>query len=384
MNVLILDVSGKVPTYDKALYSSISGINKIDTVCLSTPYMSLCNQEHVLHLYRFVPFSRASSTSILKRLIKAVEVFCNYIKCSQYIKSNKVDVLHLQWLPFLEINEIEYFILKLLKRKNTNLKIILTIHNIFPHNSLAPFKAKYVKRFNKVSDYINHYIVHTQSSLNEFINTFDALEKDVTVIKHGVFSPDIIPPRTRKVARYRLLMFGNQENYKGTDLFIKAAKELLKNKDLPLEFRVVGKMSSDILNVFKDTDIYANKCISWRNDYISDSELYQEIVDSDALVYPYRKISQSGALLLGLNFKKTIILSDLPSFKETMENYPNDLFFKTGDYEDLIRAIMSYINMCDEQKIMLYDTLNQICKMNSWQMAGQKTLHLYHTVFPDN
>lgn len=62
----------------------------------------------------------------------------------------------------------------------------------------------------------------------------------------------------------------------------------------------------------------------WMPYFVAEQKLDYEINESDVIILPYRSISQSGVLLLSLYFKKPIITSDLPSFKETLKGYRDE------------------------------------------------------------
>ena len=92
---------------------------------------------------------------------------------------------------------------------------------------------------------------------------------------------------------------------------------------------------------------------------------------------PYRAISQSGVLLLSINFGKLIICSDLPSFMETMRGEDGNeldgcLFFKNEDSVSLRDLLVRYIDQTiDENAIR--ERVQHLKK--SWALR--------HTIFMD-
>lgn len=376
MKVISLDISGKVFKYDNALYDAI--IKECgdgdELVCL-TPYRAVSTLSNLCYnLYCFVPQRKASSYSLKKRICKAVEGLLNYICLGRMISSFRPDILHMQWLPFLEFCGIEGLFLKWYKWINPNLKIILTIHNIYPHNSSERQKQSYRKRFIKIAPFINMFIVHTKISACELITEFGISMENISVIKHGAFVSEFIPTKSRKPdAKCRLLMFGYQSYYKGTDLLLDAVERLPQNLQKQIVVKIVGKISGDILAKINKY----HKNIVWENTFLPDDELSQEIVNADVLVYPYRKISQSGALLLGLSFKKPIIVSNLPSFVETLDNYPLEMFFRAGDVNSLKETIENYLSFDDAFRQHLVDILSKIKDNNSWEMSAKETYLMY-------
>lgn len=384
MKILNIDITGKVSVYDDSLYESILAEDKDnnDILCL-TPFKSYCSKENNgTKLSCFVPEGKTYSKGVKKRLFKILEAFVNYARTFFIIKKNSPNVLHLQWLPFLEFCSIEYYILRLFKLIRKNMKIVLTVHNIYPHDLSSCKKIKFQNRFKKIVPLIDGFIVHTNSSIDNLEFEFGIPNNRISVIKHGAFIPHNIPIRKRQLDnRTRFLMFGTQSLYKGTDMLLNAIDSLPNNIVSNIELHIVGLASNDIAKMIQ---CHHNKNVNWINEYVTDDILYQEIVDSDVLVFPYRNISQSGALLLGLSFQKPIIVSDLPSFTETLKGYNKDMFFKTGDVDDLKRCILSYLSSDENYKDNIALTLKYILNENSWKKSAKDTLSLYQRLVKMN
>lgn len=376
MKVISLDISGKVFKYDNALYDAVikESCNGDELLCL-TPYRAVSTLSSSCYsLYCLVPQEKANSSGLPKRISKAVEGVLNYIRLGRIVRNFHPNILHLQWLPFLECCGIEYYFLKWFKRINKNLKLVLTVHNIYPHNFNDKQKEAYQKRFIKVSALVDSFILHTKVSCCELNTEFGVSLDNINVIKHGVFVPESVPKRSRKVdGKCRLLMFGYQSYYKGTDLLIEAVKKLPVDLQAKIIVKIVGRVSEGLLPKVNEN----HENIFWKNAFLSDDELNEEIVNADVLVYPYRKISQSGALLLGLSFRKPIIASNLPSFVETLAKYPPEMFFEAGNANSLKETIEKYLSFDNVFKWQLVDILSEIKEDNSWEASAKETLDFY-------
>ena len=113
--------------------------------------------------------------------------------------------------------------------------------------------------------------------------------------------------------------------------------------------------------------------------FVSDETLYDAIGRSDLILLPYRKISQSGVLLLALSFRKPILTSDLPSFKETLEGYPDEYFFKSEDPKSLSKLLENFV----DGKIDVVLQMGIIEKLNikySWAETAKSTLNAYNCI----
>lgn len=379
MRVYIIDISGRVTQYDYALYNAVKGASMASEVKLFMPDVQDSQKnEGVFSLLKLIPNKYKNSESTFKRLFKALEGMLNYIIILLLAFFKKPDVIHLQWLPFLEFCSIEIPLIKLLAVTLPRSKIILTIHNLYPHNYDSNQIEKYKQRFDKISSCFDGFIVHTQSTKKEVVDAYKIEEKRIKVIHHGVFAPDLsrlnrLDNRKRK---YRLISYGQQVPYKGTDILLDAVSLLPKEYRDNIEISIIGKGPLGYLNVLKQKAKNLN--VDWKLYFVDDQTLYQEIYNADTIVLPYRNISQSGVLLLALHFNKVIICSDLPAFIETMEGYPQDLFFKCDDPHSLAEVIMRLLlNKIEINGI--YSSLNYLREKYSWSEAGKLTVKAYNS-----
>ena len=228
MNILVLDISGRVPNYDIALCEAIHEQQaKEDSIILFSPYAYKkdaykCRTVHLLDL---IPMRMKSSNALLKKGINAVQCVVNYFIIFLYLIMHKVDIVHFQWLPFLEICNLEYYLLRLFHCGSPKTRYILTAHNTYPHDSSVESKARYRKRFCKVVPEIDTFIVHTHSSKQALNTEFNVQPDKIQVAHHGIFVPQGYTPTKKTLNEnntWRLIMYGKQLYYKGTDVFVKA------------------------------------------------------------------------------------------------------------------------------------------------------------------
>lgn len=371
----IEDISGKVENYDLALYNAIKKEAKDASVRFFAPGYGLLS---------LIPKRWQHSNDIIKRLVKVAEGLLNYVYTCIKVACDKPDVLHLQWLPFMEVVGWEIPILKYIKRISPKTRLVLTIHNIYPHNMSDERKKSYNARFRKASSLFDAFIVHTKISKEDVIREFGLSAEKVHVCCHGVFEPKgvTIGSDFRKDGKLHILQFGGQSYYKGTDLLVDAVCGLDDERKKRIETHIVGGISQSFLDELKKKDV--DSVITWKAYFLSDEELYQAINAADLIVLPYRAISQSGVLLLSIYFGKLIICSDLPSFKETMQgedgnSLDNDMFFKNEDADSLRELIVRYIDgKVDNEAVR--KRVNHLKSLYSWQSAASRTIETYKNI----
>lgn len=377
MNYLMVDISGKVPNYDialcEALAEQLPAKDKLELLSANIdPKKIQCKSKKLISL---VPKKFQNSENKVKRGLKALEGLLNYLYIALRLLFSKVDILHLQWLPFLEVASVESKILKIFKIFSPKTKLILTVHNIYPHNFNDSRKLSYKNRFAKVEGFFDKFIVHLQVSKKEFCNEFGIDENRVEVIHHGVFEPKGLKIKPHKRGeKLNIIMYGNQSYYKGTDILVDAIALLPKEVQAKVHTLIVGKTAPDYLAMLKEKAVGLD--IEFIPEFVPDDFLNEKIMESDVIVLPYRQISQSGVLLLALYFERMIITSDLPSFRETLENCNDNMFFKKeqkGELSKLINKIYYDDEFCRNQNQIICNLREKY----TWERIAKKYCHLF-------
>lgn len=374
---VIVDPSSKVNLYDDALYDAMSEVRHDCDIKL------LYSGRGLLKL---VPTKYESSRSTLKRLLKVLECILNYMYVGLLVLTRKPQIVHFQWLPFLEVCNIETYIFKIMKHFSNKTKFILTIHNLYPHNLNANDKVAYNNRFKRISLLFDAYIVHTNVTKQDVVREFDIDNNKIFVCHHGVFAPNTtIDKVVPKEPFLTILQFGSHSFYKGTDILIKAVSSLPKNYRTKIKVRIVGGINSQFYEDLREID--KNNTVLWKPYFLSDNDLYKEIKNADIIVLPYRAISQSGVLLLSLFFEKLIITSNLPSFVETLssenEEINKSIFFESENENQLEQLIRRYVDG-QVNTNLIYEHLMNLKNSYSWKSAAIKTFEIYHIIIGVN
>ena len=371
MTYLMVDISGRSPVYDiplcEALHKALPPENHLR---LLAPNINPKDVDFdCSRLFNILPHRLRESKRKPFRAVKALMVIVNYIGLIARVALTKPDILHLQWLPFVEVSTIEKHFLKILRSITPKTKFLLTIHNVYPHDCSEGNKRIYRERFSRIEPYFDKFIVHLETTKKEFCSAFGISAERVKVLHHGVLARkghETVRRQRGKVLK--LIMYGNQSTYKGTDVFVQALSLLPQEYKDKVHALVVGKTYSNYLNELKEKKQNAN--IEFIPEFVSDENLYKYIADSDIIVLPYREISQSGVLLLALSTKRLIITSDIPSFKETLAGMGEDTFFENGNAENLSKLIVKYADgLVDEKKQL--DIIESLEAKYSWENIAE-------------
>lgn len=381
MNIFVIDISGKVILYDMALCEAISqerdrGI-EIEYFAPLYKEIPCCKTTRLLNL---VPLKYKNSEYLWKRAIKLIELVLNYFILLFLVAWRKPDIIHFQWFPLLEVCSGEHFVVRVMKSLSKQTKMVLTIHNVFPHNFSENKKAQFVERFRKITKQMEAFIVHTESTKKEVVNVFGIEEERVNVVHHGIFAPINYTPRKNEAHENRLsfIMYGKLSDYKGVDIFIEAISKLPEIYKKKVHGVIAGEMQNkELYKKLQDDSKGLN--IQWYPYFLPEQELYEKIDKANVIVLPYKQISQSGVLLLALYFRRYIITSDLPTFKETLHGFTDDMFFESEKSDSLSQLMMRYVDekIDTEKQMQAIDNLNE---QYSWNLAAEKTIAIYESI----
>lgn len=290
----------------------------------------------------------------------------------------KGEIIHAQWWSYI-LAPIYIIILstaKFVRRK----KIILTVHNVKPH------EQGFIKNLaNKsVCKLPNHFIVHSEDNKKQFSKIHKIQADKITVIPHGVLSPDTQTSLSQADARKKLnlptdsqviLFFGLIRPYKGVDVLIDAF-ESVHNKFSKARLIIAGK-SWEQWDKYQEI-IDRKKLqpyIKCDLRFIQEDEIETFFKSSNVVVLPYKNFdSQSGAGSLALSFGKALIVTNVGGLTELVKN--KDAVCPPNDPGILAGKILKIFNDKKLQNQLGNDS-EELAKKLSWESIGKQTLDVY-------
>lgn len=256
----------------------------------------------------------------------------------QICKEKNISLVH-----FIN-NPVDVKTFKLLQR--AGISVISTIHDLQAHEvkkewyKMIRHNIVY-KRLDENVRRGNHFITNSKNQeqilkltypdKKIFYHSFPSLVTDV--VKNGKDMPDEL----KGLKRPYVLFFGRIEEYKGVsllyDVFVNSP-ELNKNYSLV----IAGKGTNTTINNSQ------NESVVFINRYIKDTEVAYLFNNARAVVYPYISATQSGVLTLAFYFGTPILASDVPFFKELIEEGKNGKLFRSGDKTALEKALLTILS----------------------------------------
>lgn len=317
---------------------------------------------------------------LLHRGLSALEYLWNLSGFTIRWLLDPPDFVHFQWLPLLQNSsvQLELRILRLLRRRGV--RVLLTVHNLLPHDT----DDRYREAFSKAYRIADGLIVHTDHGRDELISSFGITGSKIFRIPHGPLLmevprsgglwPQIVPSDAPYV-----LFAGQIRPYKGLEFLVDAWRSVAE--EVP-EARLViaGRGSDDYVSSLQERVKTDRDSIIWSLGFVSKQDLVSLHAHAQILVYPYRDITQSGALMTGLSFGKPIVGTNVGGIAEVVTHGENGFLVDYGDVNGL----------ADSLKVLLEDreARARMGKANSlrsefdfnWEKIAGLTIESYEAV----
>lgn len=290
----------------------------------------------------------------LRRLVKSCEYLFNLMTLALRFTYSRPDILHVQFLPFLERGlAFELWFVKLVQ--HLNVRVIYTVHNVTPQDAPHQHKSLY-QRVYRMADGL---ICHGEEARTQLIRDFGIADKKIWVIPHGSLfaeKPKISPQEARKklglpVEEPLVLCLGVISKYKGIPFLLEAWKRVL-NSGVKGRLLIAGTGDPALLSLIREkvSSEGLASSVGLRLEFISVEELPLLHQAADILVYPYMAGTTSGALLTGLNYQKAVVATNLPFFREHLRTGRDALLVPYGDVCGWAQTLSNLLRDKDERE----------------------------------
>ena len=315
-----------------------------------------------------------------RRVLKLLEAMLNLAALTLRFLVSPPDVIHVQYLPMLKWRvPLDLWFLGFCRKRGS--KVILTVHDLLPHDT----GEKYKRTFHNLYAMVDGIICHSEHVRSRLAAEFSMPEGKAAVIPHGPFFYDLPATGLQQtmqslgVAPGQVLVLwqGIIFPYKGIDLLLQAWQNVeaeCGNACLV----IAGTGAPELLEQLRaQVASLGLTRVKLHLRFISTEELVALYRAADVVVYPYRAITTSGALATGLAIGKTIVASDLPVFRELLTSRENALLVKPQDVDALAAALIELVR----HPALREQLAARVQAMNfgdaSWRAIAQKTVEAY-------
>lgn len=172
------------------------------------------------------------------------------------------------------------------------------------------------------------------------------------------------------------LNFGNIRQYKRIDLLIQAAEQAYDETGIRFKVVLAGSCSNweEYQRLIKHPELF-NLTIR----RIDDDEIPNLFGQSHYFVMPYQDIAQSGSMMVAVNYGKPVICSDMPSFKEVIEDGKTGFFFPQKNLQALKNVLVKVLKEHDTIYPQLCANVRELHK----QFDAETIVKRYRDYFND-
>ncbi len=265
-------------------------------------------------------------------------------------------------------------------------KVVLTIHDVssFSNNENSILTSNLVY---KLADLL---LTHNQFSRDEIVKKNTQLKNNIYIIPHGNYVPFInVQANKIKSRKYLnlptdktiLLFFGMIKKVKGLDILLLSFKKVLeKNPNTVL--LIAGKPWENDFTVYQQiinkNNLSGDVILHTR--FIPNADVEHYYCASDLVVLPYKKIYQSGVLMMTLSYERPALVSNLPPLKEVLIDNENGFLFKSEDVNDLVKKLNLILSDKNNLKRVQKNGRILINDKFSWDEIGILTKKAYQTL----
>lgn len=265
-------------------------------------------------------------------------------------------------------------------------KVVLTIHDVtsFADRNRSSFIANLIY---KLTDAV---LTHNEFSKEEFIKFTSISKNDIHIVPHGNYTQflNIRKDKTQSRAKLDLpqdktilLFFGMIKKVKGLEVLLKSMRKIIdKNPDVVL--LIAGKPWENNFSIYQkiidENNLSGNVILHTK--FINHEDVEHYYCSSDLVVLPYKKIYQSGVLMMTLSYERPALVSDLPPLIEVITDNENGFLFASENEEDLTDRIIKIISDKENLEKVRLKGIETVNTKYGWDEIGRLTKKAYQTL----
>lgn len=292
-------------------------------------------------------------------------------------------VVHVQ---FLRHERLEAALLHMLQR--LGVRVVHTAHNALPHAG-APWHRDFYRRWYGRVDAVQ---VLSRTVLEDIQHALGARARRWQIAGHGPYDglrrrfAGLTQAQARHALgwndeRFTIVQFGLFKPYKGLSRLAAAVGAL--DEALRPRIALAGGGPAAHLRSVRTRLADSGRAVDlwWHDRFADDDTLCRLIVAADLVVFPYERVSQSGALVLALGFDKACLCSDLSGFREVLgEAAEAGALVDTRDPQAFAQALTTLMRSPARRADLQAACARAARALPAWDEIAAATWALWHEV----
>jgi len=291
------------------------------------------------------------------RFLNPMNLFIEF-RLMKAIKKLKADLV---WFNTLTLGQV--ILIKLFVRR-----FLVSTHDVETHPEDEDYYYLISKKIT-LRLFKKHIAVMSSSQAELFYKHYGIkpylLQLPIIDYYEAVSGNILIPSESS--SKIRFLFFGSIQPYKGIELLIDAA-EILNSKGADFKLNILGCLRYN--NESLSARMAGIKNVNYKNTHIDYKDVFSLYSQNDIIIIPYKHVTQSGPLLIGYSRNMPCITSDLPGFREYVDDGKSGMLFN-NTAEALAEKMKDFIdnrNKIESMSDYIFKELKQRFSMSS--LAG--------------
>lgn len=309
---------------------------------------------------------RQEMNALLAEIIMLPVLLPDFLRLFGFAIRNKPNVIHLQY----DISMYSAFLPPLLLLfKPLGIRLVITMHTRY-----AGLLGFFVKSFAVFFDSV---VVHTKFH-RDFLIEQGYPSRKISVMPIGAVRR---PAIKQKIGAKTAYIMGFASPTKGYDVAIKAfesvvgkfpgAKLIIGGEPAPTPessgyYRMLRSLAKE-LRLGKNVKFVG---------YVPDKDVKKYYGMSTVVLFPYSQVTQSAALCNAISYSMPVIVSDLPGFREVVQDGKNGFFVKYGDIDGLGKKLIALFSSPGLERMMRKNN-KRLAEELCWENVGKKYEKLY-------
>lgn len=314
------------------------------------------------------------------KFLRAIKfIYCLFTTLTD-AKYNDINIVHYHFFGY---TALELLCVKLAKLYG--FKVVITAHDV------ESFSGSHDrdKALNILSS-ADKIIAHNNVSKNELISKAKLSTSSISVVPHGNYldSIDVLPKKnvSRNIlelsAGYKIILFfGQIKEVKGLDILLRSLPAVI-DKHPNLKLVIAGKVWKDDYSNYERiiSDNCLNSHVISHIHYIADEDVANYYRAADLVVLPYKKIYQSGVLLMAMSYKVPVLASNIPGMTEVINDNKNGYIFESENIESLSLRLIDILSDTEELLRIGESGFETVSRDHDWLRIGKLTSDVYEAV----
>lgn len=251
-------------------------------------------------------------------------------------------------------------------------KVVLTVHDVVRHPGDTKNIMRVLSRYFRKK--VKRIIVHGEYLKEQLLLKSKKFKNKIWVVPLGAFSLyKKWDDSSVKTEENSILFFGRISEYKGIDVLVKA--EPLIAQEIPDIKIIVAGRGEDICKY--GSHIMEHPHFEIHDRFIADHEVPLFFRRASLVILPYKEASQSAVIPIAYLFGKPVVVSDVGSIPEVVEQGRTGFIVSPDNPQDLADAIVKILKNPELKRSMSQNVAQKLEMDLSPTQIARKTTEVY-------